>query len=209
MKKLLLFNFIVFLFSTSSAFAMNAYEHNGPNVNELDVLIDTTDLENWSIGLTNAVVYVYEPSSFTPCTTIDVGGGYGDNITTTADRSESLPFEISSNTPNGTCDITETGTWTFWVNEALGYNYNTVGDYFYNYVEPVNYGCTYPSATNFDVSANRDDNTCMFDLTASSTAQISENLGSLNFGLAIIITLMSLGFVGYIYNGISKKRKWQ
>jgi len=44
--------------------------------------------------------------------------------------------------------------------------------------------------------------------TASST--FIENLGDVTFGLAIIITLMSLGLIGFVYNTFNKRKKpWQ
>lgn len=34
-------------------------------------------------------------------------------------------------------------------------------------------------------------------------------LGTLNFGVAIIITFIFLGFLGYIFNRISSKKPWK
>lgn len=43
------------------------------------------------------------------------------------------------------------------------------------------------------------------DLSTSTTDRL---LGSLNFGIAIIIVFFCLGFVGYVYNKITSKKSW-
>jgi len=55
-----------------------------------------------------------------------------------------------------------------------------------------------------------------FSETSTSTASTTsgttfiENLGDVTFGLAIIITLMSLGLIGFVYNTFNKRKKpWQ
>jgi len=99
------------------------------------------------------------------------------------------------------------GTAIFTLNRAL--NPNTT---YYFAVKNVNEGLTQSNYFKFDSTSffDWDIATSSATTTLATSTRIEQSLGSLNFGLAILIVLISLGGIFSIYNLITKKRKpWQ
>jgi hypothetical protein len=69
------------------------------------------------------------------------------------------------------------------------------------------YGCTDPSATNYDPMADTDDASCTYDDTATSTSSVTlvTAVNNLTFGLACIFFILCLFAFAYFTPGYTKK----
>jgi len=111
----------------------------------------------------------------------------------------------------GTAD----GYGEFTISPTLGctdsgsFNYNSSATYDDGSCVDILYGCTDPEANNYDPAANTDDSSCDYDEPVATSTLTESSLGSLNFGIAIIIGLFTLFFVAYIYNQMKPKKAWQ
>jgi len=89
------------------------------------------------------------------------------------------------------------------------------------------YGCTDPEASNYDPEATSDDSSCTYIVEGCTDSRASNynteanvddgscqfltidgGLGNISFGIAIIITLLSIALSGMIYGKITKKKPW-
>lgn len=74
------------------------------------------------------------------------------------------------------------------------------------------YGCTVSECTNYNPSATIDDGSCIYSDATTTEALLRTNnsyLGSTNFGLSVIITIISIILIGFIGTMIKTKKPWR
>jgi len=103
-------------------------------------------------------------------------------------------------------DSTPNVSYYFGCTDNTKFNYNASANIENGSCTSFVYGCIDSNAYNYNASANTSDGSCRY--TATSTAMVSA-LGSINFGLGIIIVLAFIGFIGYVYNLMKKKKAWR
>lgn len=103
--------------------------------------------------------------------------------------------------------IDELGIWNRTLTaEEISELYNSGTPLAYPFVTAGIYGCMTVGNINYNENATIDDGSCY--ITATTTIETIAT--TTNFGLAIIIGLISLGFIGFIGNSLTnKKKKWQ